>query len=322
MNIVSETILKTLRRKVYPLLFRQEELPSLPYEADMAKSQEMIASLLQADKPCMVARFGSNELAAVVNYIGVQTSPHSPWKYVKGEVNEWWWDRKMMNFLRNNAGFFPLTEDSVRRFAQLMIDDAREVDLLGCWLKEEWHLRQEMKGAQRVKLSNLEPPYLYDDKNIPSWTNAIRGKKVLVVHPFAETIRKQYDKRRLLFRRDDILPDFELLTLKAVQSIGGKSEFGSWFDALQWMEGKMDATDYDVCLIGCGAYGFPLGAHAKRTGHKAVHLGGALQLLFGIKGRRWEERPQFSKMFNEHWVRPSEYETPTAAASVERGCYW
>lgn len=47
----------------------------------------------------------------------------------------------------------------------------------------------------------------------------------------------------------------------------------------------MDKVEYDVCLIGCGAYGFPLAAHAKRTGHKAIHLGGSLQLLFGIAGK-------------------------------------
>lgn len=322
MNIVAETILKGLRRILCPLLFRQEELPSLPCEMDMAKSQEVIARLLRSDKPCMVARFGSTELDAVVNYIGVQSSPHSPWKYVKGEVNEWWWDRKVMNHLRSNAGFFPSTEDSLRRFAELMIADASQVDVLGCWLKEEWYLRQTLKNVKRVKLSNLEPPYLTGDRRIPSWTSEIEGKRVLVVHPFAETIKKQYEKRNLLFEREDILPDFDLQTLKAVQSIGGNTDFDSWFDALRWMEDQMDSISYDICLIGCGAYGFPLAAHAKRTGHKAVHLGGALQLLFGIKGRRWEERPEFKKMFNEHWVKPSQEETPPTAASVEGGCYW
>lgn len=34
------------------------------------------------------------------------------------------------------------------------------------------------------------------------------------------------------------------------------------------------AFDYDICLIGYSAYGFPLAAHAKRKGKKAVHLGG------------------------------------------------
>jgi hypothetical protein len=98
------------------------------------------------------------------------------------------------------------------------------------------------------------------------------------------------------------------------------------------MEDRMDSTEYDIALIGCGAYGFPLAAHAKRMGKKAVHLGGALQILFGIKGKRWED-PNYSvgfgnrtnpylEMFNEYWVRPSADECPKDAKSVENGCYW
>jgi hypothetical protein len=125
-----------------------------------------------------------------------------------------------------------------------------------------------------------------------------------------------------------MLPEFELRTLRAVQSIAGeRTDFATWFDALHWMEQQMDAVDYDVCLVGCGAYGFPLAAHAKRTGHKAVHLGGSLQLLFGIRGQRWES-PQYndeydySRLMNEHWVRPAADERPRDAEQVEGACYW
>ena len=45
----------------------------------------------------------------------------------------------------------------------------------------------------------------------------------------------------------------------------------------------MNKTDYDICLIDCGAYKFPLAAHAKRQGKKAIHLDGSLQLLSKIK---------------------------------------
>ena len=55
------------------------------------------------------------------------------------------------------------------------------------------------------------------------------------------------------------------------------------------MKAQIDKEDFDICLIGAGAYGFPLAAYVKRKGKKAVHLGGALQLLFGIKGSRWED---------------------------------
>ena len=54
--------------------------------------------------------------------------------------------------------------------------------------------------------------------------------------------------------------------------------------------------DFDVAIIGCGAYGFPLAAKLKQAGKQAIHLAGATQLLFGIKGKRWEEY-QFQKRF-------------------------
>ena len=90
----------------------------------------------------------------------------------------------------------------------------------------------------------------------------------------------------------------------------------------------MDKVEYDICLIGCGAYGFHLAAHAKRMGKKAIHLGGSLQLLFGIKGKRWESNGyqkannNYSIFFNEYWIRPSDDEKPHISNRIENNCYW
>ena len=95
----------------------------------------------------------------------------------------------------------------------------------------------------------------------------------------------------------------------------------------------MDKTEYDIALIGCGAYGFPLAAHAKRTGHQAIQLAGSLQLLFGIIGHRWTRRMygvkewgikegQYADLMNEYWVRPNEGLKTQNAQEVENGCYW
>ena len=132
-----------------------------------------------------------------------------------------------------------------------------------------------------------------------------------------------------LFLNPMVLPEFgELTVIKAVQSLGGgNTEFSNWFEALNSMKAQMDSIDYDVCLIGCGAYGFPLAAHAKRTGHQAIHLGGVLQLLFGIKGKRWEDpnynnRYNYTTLFNDSWVKPGEDLKPSNYRAVEGGCYW
>jgi hypothetical protein len=44
--------------------------------------------------------------------------------------------------------------------------------------------------------------------------------------------------------------------------------------------------------------------------------------LFGIKGKRWENHEEISKLMNEHWIRPAQSETPANFAKVEDGCYW
>jgi hypothetical protein len=127
----------------------------------------------------------------------------------------------------------------------------------------------------------------------------------------------------LLFPGREVLPEFELLTFRALQTLGGASDrFASWFDAFDWMCCEIEKINFDVAIIGAGAYGFPLAAFVKRLGRKAVHLGGATQLMFGIMGKRWEKDPTLKPYVNENWTRPLPAETPPSAHKVEDGCYW
>jgi len=99
----------------------------------------------------------------------------------------------------------------------------------------------------------------------------------------------------------------------------------TWTDSLGLLEDlkkQIAASDADVVLIGAGLYSLPLMAHAKINGKKAIHLGGATQLFFGIRGGRWDTMPDFQKFFNEFWVRPSSDERPANNILVENGCYW
>ena len=47
---------------------------------------------------------------------------------------------------------------------------------------------------------------------------------------------------------------------------------------------------------------------------------GALQLLFGIRGKRWDDHPIISKLYNDAWVRPEE--GLAHKEKVEGGSYW
>ena len=285
---------------------------------DPSEAQQKIYELLVADIPCMITRFGSVELQAVVDYLFPPTLKNAK-RFVKGEIPSWGYAPSTKRTMYINAGFFPVSKPMLDRFGKLMIDCMPMVDILGSWRIEEASVQAYMPQAIRVPLYALEP-YYFDNP----WTPALEGKKVLVVHPFEDTIRKQHERYGLLFADKRLIPKYELQTLKAVQSIAGNkpTEFDDWFQALDWMKSEIDKRDFDIAIIGCGAYGFPLAAHVKQIGKKALHLGGAVQNLFGIRSRGMEKDPGFVKMMNEYWVRPSEDETPKGAEKVENGLYW
>lgn len=328
MNNITIFILKALR-KGYQRLFVPAAPPYDRGITDPDEASKVIYDLLASGKPCMIARYGSTEMLAITNYLGVTAKHHSVLKYIQGKQFAWWWEDNVKDQMTRWSGFFPSTEENLMKFGELMVEDSHQVDVLGSWLPDEQVMIDEFGlKFEKVTLLTLEP---YWAKN--PWSRILEGKKVLVIHPFAPLVEKQYaEKRMLLFENKDVLPLFELKTIQAVQSLGGICDYNSWFDALDAMKVQMDAIDYDIALIGCGAYGFPLAAHAKRMGKQAVHLGGALQLLFGIRGKRWDN-PEFGskskcakrgyrQLFNEEWIYPTDAYKPKSAEKVEGGCYW
>lgn len=283
-------------------------------------SNELIYQLLIQDKPVMVARFGSTEMLCLTNYIGVKNPKFkNTGSFIKSQTPPWWWEPATIRQISQWSGFFPARIDKVEQFCEFMLQDIRQIDILASWLKQEQFFQEELQQTKKIVLEDMEPFFAPNP-----WTRALEGKKVLVVHPFADTIEHQYQKRELLFE-NNLLPLFELKTIKAVQSIAGeKTPFADWFEALDYMKTQIDQTDYDICIIAAGAYGLPLAAHVKRSGKKAIHLAGVAQLLFGIKGKRWEKYIvwPYMNLYNEHWVRPGEHEKPKNAQVVEGACYW
>ena len=295
------------------------------------EASEMIFSLLTDNKPCMIARYGSFELNTCLMVESYQRRNHSYIKYIKGEECGWWWDERLAKLMENNAGFFPATKEMLAVYKDRMFEDTKYLDLLGDFAGGVRYIEDRLTGVLRIHLKNLEPFY-----GKRAWTTALKGKRVLVVHPLAKLIEQQYAKHRLtLFENQDILPEFHLETIQAVQSLGGVNEkFSNWFDALKWMEDEIDKHEYDICLIGCGAYGFCLAAHCKRMGKKGFHVGGVLQFIFGITGGRWDDPYYNTKEWNiperfyldmtkrPGWTRPSMTDRPMNADTVENSCYW
>ena len=206
------------------------------------------------------------------------------------------------------------------KFSQHYLSFIQNIDILGVWRVGEENVAELFdKHIQLVNLASIEPYYFQEP-----WSRALAGKKILVVHPFAESIKTQYAKRALLFSDRDVLPYFELHVIAAAQTlVNNTGGFNDWFEALDNMCSQISKVDFDVAIIGAGAYGMPIANFIKmKMGKVAIHMGGATQILFGIKGKRWNEIPQIKSLFNEYWINPSSEERPAGAEKVEGGSYW
>jgi hypothetical protein len=287
-----------------------------------ADAYETFTEKINAGSPLMIARFGSTEMTCIVAYI----LSHSKKSYLKksfdfitGETPAFWFGYKNRTEICNNSGFFPDDKELVSRFSQTILEYAKDIDVLLTWLNGEKYIFPFLKkNCIILSLWDIEP--FFQEK---PWTMHLEGKKVLVIHPYAKSITSQYPKRHQIFPDKQVLPDMELKTYRSVQSIANnKIPFKDWFEALHFMNSEIEKIDFDIALIGAGAYGMPMAAHIKRMGKQAIHIGGSLQLYFGIIGARWEKIPHFKAILNEHWVRPLPEEHPDDFKKVEGGVYW
>lgn len=285
------------------------------------KASDEVRKMLESEEPCMIARFGSTELDCIDFYKNVNSNTFKTYiNYVLGNIDSLSWSIKHKNKIRMQAGVFPSSNEILDRFSKEMIEDMNSVDILGSWLTKENRFRNELGSIIRIRLGDLTP-FIHE---IP-WSYALKNRKVLVVHPFVDSIESQYLKRKFLFKNKKVLPEFKLITYKPVVSFADNEnnvDFKNWFEALEFMKIEISRIDFDIAIIGCGAYGFPLASFVKKLGKKSVHLGGVTQLLFGIIGKRWEEEYNFNCLVNEHWIRPALIERPENFKIVENGCYW
>jgi hypothetical protein len=181
---------------------------------------------------------------------------------------------------------------------------------------QDWFIHNASRSKCVFDFTALEPFYHEEP-----WTLELKGKKVLIIHPYVDTMKKQESKLLDIWKGKPLFENTEFKYLKAVQSIAGNGPHSSWSESYEHMKTQISEIDFDVALLGCGGYGMPMSGHIKSIGKSAVYVGGGLQLVFGIKGKRWDES-DVSGFYNEHWVRPSQEEMPNNYTLVEGGCYW
>lgn len=285
---------------------------------------EKIKESFKNGKGLAVSKFGTIELTAVCAVIrkrrGFHVDDYLDYFLGKGNI----FPEEAVKPLYYNAGFFPESCEYLDKYVDLVLDDIKDIDILGSYIDQESYIFREISHCKKIDIEGYYAPFLWKNP----WSQFLENKRVLVIHPFVDSIKYQYESHRdELFDDKCVLPELkELLLIKAVQSIAENENnlgFQNWFEALKYMENQIDKLDFDIALIGCGAYGMDLAAYIKRKNKIAIHMAGWTQMLFGVYGNRWlEDQPQFKKYINQYWIRPLESEKPKGVEKVENACYW
>lgn len=217
-----------------------------------------------------------------------------------------------------NAGIRPRNKESYRVFADLCRGAMEGLDLQGVW-SSGYEAVCIGKGAQR-EFFNVEITGP-DGANPKHWLCSLQGKRVLVVTPFDVTIQKQIPRLAEVWPKSDWMSGTEFRSVPFPYLIDeGCPE--TWWEVYERIGETVLRSDYDVALFGCGGLGLPFAHLAKKAGRVGIHLGGHLQLIFGIYGKRHIEQDWHRQHINEAWVRPDADEVAKTASRVEGGCYW
>jgi len=214
--------------------------------------------------------------------------------------------------------------DCFDTFLELYIESVKKSDINCFWMNSNLDVKQNeifdilSPNSHKVNHRTVEPYFL----NSP-WSLNLNGKKVLVINPFSYSIKQQYLKIKNIWGDKKVLPNIDLITYKSVQSVGELRPHSSWVESLNIMKEHISKIDFEIALLGCGTYGLPLVNFIKNDLKKSsIYIGGAIQIMFGIRGQRWDNHDEINKFFNENWVYPNELETPENYKILEGGCYW
>ena len=266
-----------------------------------------IQNALDQEDGALIGRNGTIELEQMISY-----------------------NRYKISILEMNAGIFP--DSIIPIWCERSIAATSDADVLATGWFEPLKDAEQMvlKGwnckAIQIPLRSLEPYYVPSEER---WTRFLKGQTVSVVSCFTETMRGQLEKLDKLFP-SEVFPSN--ITWRFVQTghpprvAEGINEWPSHIknsiDAVDWIVSNVIEHGSRFALIGCGGIGMLVALKLKERGIISIVLGGAIQVLFGIKGRRWKNHSVISKFWNEYWVSPSEDETPAGCSAIEGGCYW
>jgi hypothetical protein len=307
LHYFNKNVPSALKEKIF---HRQKETTSFCGQKGItiASSSQVLIDYLSSGKSFCAVRYGGSELSCLNGYEKIRLGFAKTYK----ESARW--------AMKVRAGFYPTDDKHLTEYSEYIkahVGVADILAILGLHM-EDYFYKKWTPNAKVITNWALEPL-------LGTWTPYLKGKKVLVISAFADEIVFQYGRREKLFPNEpDLLPEFDLKVLQAPMTMGESTDyrFPSFMRSLDEIEARIKDVDFDIALIGAGAYSLPLTLYCKSLGKMALQTGGATQTLFGILGKRWENRPHVANRVNEYWIHPDPTKKPKGYEKIDNGAYW
>ena len=148
---------------------------------------EAIRQALISPDPCFIGRIAGIELQTVYD---LQENP----KMVQYDLLE----------LENNAGIHITSSESLHQYCQQLLTAYDHCTHIAEWDKtgkvyEITGRGQELIAKRTPHIPKFHARHLEPYYDPPSWMQSLKGKRILIIHPFITTLQKQVSRLKDLF---------------------------------------------------------------------------------------------------------------------------
>ena len=236
-----------------------------------------------------------------------------------------------INIMKKHSGIKFTDMDSIKLYASDYLRSFKNCEIYSGW--EPWgNVYKTIQNSHdfivdTFKTRDIIGAFCYDIFNYihtKPWTHSLKGKRILIISAFAETMNKQLPHLSKIYGID-LFPDCELLFMKPPQTQGSEKSEMYKIEINKFNKKLLGLIDaFDVALVSAGGYGNLICNFIYENNKSAIYVGGVLQMYFGILGSRWKkERKEIIDIYqNKFWTTPLDTEKPSNHQTIENSCYW
>lgn len=212
----------------------------------------------------------------------------------------------------SQSGIFPPQPSFFLRFNEFFVENVRRLDWLGLFLEpvlEPPILAYHRLGNKFAHHLDFIPDKSIPDDPMSCYLPFFGDRKILIVCSYGEFL-KERAKQKIF---EGVWSKtgkkwFYPASVAAVEFPYGYDEdtakqYATTIDLFTYISARIAQIDFDIALIAAGALAVPIAAFVKSLGKIGFDLGGELQFLFGVRGKRWRDDDRWQNdYFTESWV--------------------